>query len=96
MASCFLWRKEYSGERPESFTDMQSLKRRNERVRNAVMVSFVLFLFLLLACSVAFVLTFNLLDIDDIAQFILGITLSLIFTVYLGWVIRKINKNVNR
>ena len=40
MASCFIWRKEYTGERPESFTDQDSLTRRNKRVRMAVHAAF--------------------------------------------------------
>ena len=42
MASCFIWRKEYTGERPESFTDQDSLTRRNKRVRNAVLACFLI------------------------------------------------------
>ena len=41
MASCFIWRKEYPGQRPESFTDQDSLTRRNKRVRNAVLACFL-------------------------------------------------------
>jgi len=39
MASCFIWRKEYSDERPEAFSDMQSIKDRNKRVVRASSVS---------------------------------------------------------
>lgn len=95
MASCFLWRKEYSGERPESFTDADSLERRNRNVRNAVLVSTVMFTVLLAALVPLFIITFSRLDADDIAQFVLGITLSGVFSAYLWWVVWKIQKRIS-
>ena len=52
MASCFIWRKEYTGERPESFTDQDSLTRRNKRVRNAVLACFLIALLGLIGAAV--------------------------------------------
>ncbi|MEM1483659.1 DUF2812 domain-containing protein [Oscillospiraceae bacterium PP1C4] len=96
MASCFLWRKEYTDERPESFTDAESTERRNRNIRNAVMVSSVLFSAVLLILVFLFMLTLHKLDLGDIVQFLLGIVMSGSFSVYLWWVVRKIQKNINR
>ena len=41
-ANTFLWRKEYTDVRPESFTDYESLTKRNRRVRNAVIAVFIM------------------------------------------------------
>lgn len=40
MASFFIWRKEYSSSRPESFTDRESLIKRNQQVINALTACF--------------------------------------------------------
>ncbi|RCX18832.1 uncharacterized protein DUF2812 [Anaerobacterium chartisolvens] len=44
MSSCFVWRKEYEGVRPESFTDKESIIKRNKRTRNAVAACMILLL----------------------------------------------------
>lgn len=96
MASCFIWRKEYSGERPESFSDTGSVEKRNKNVMNAVMVSFIMFLVAFLAVALSFIFTFYGLNTSDIIQFVIGLVLSLSFALYLGWVIVKIYRNRDR
>lgn len=93
MASAYIWRKEYASERPESFSDTESLEKRNKRFVGAVSVSFIMFLLIALVTTVLFIVFFNRLDTEDIVQFILGIILSYIFSVYLGSVMKKIYKN---
>lgn len=93
MASAFIWRKEYDGDKPESFSDAESVIKRNTNVMYAVMVSFILFLITSVVLTVSFVLFFSTLNLSDILQFIFGCTLSYLFTIYLGYVIDNINKN---
>ena len=96
MASCIIWRKEFAGKRPESFSDAESLEKRNKRVMKAVMVSFFLFLGALLCILTAFGIYYNKLDSSDKIQFVVGIVFALAFVAYLGWVILKIYKNRRR
>lgn len=93
MASCFIWRREYTDKRPESFTSIESIEKRNKQVVYAVSVSFSMFLIIFITLITAFILTFSNLSTSGIAQFILGIFLSSVFTLYLGSVMKKIYKN---
>ena len=96
MASCFLWRKAYEGERPEIFSDIESRRRRNRNVKNAVMVSFVMFTLAFLIALGALVFCLPGMDAEQIGQAVLGLALSGLFAWYLGWVMRKIMQNVDR
>lgn len=89
MASCFLWRKEYTNKRPESFTSIESLEKRNKQVVSAVSVSFIMFLLLSIIAIATFILTFSSLSPGQILHFIVGIVLSCAFTLYLGSVMKK-------
>ena len=93
MASCFIWRKEYIDKRPESFTNLESLEKRNKQVVYAVSVSFIMFLIISIVLITAFIMKFSNLSTSDILQFTLGTVLLSAFTVYLGYVMRKIYKN---
>lgn len=93
MSSCFIWRKEYTDERPESFTNRESLEKRNKQVISAVLVSFTMFTIVSIVLITAFIMTFSNLSAGSIVQFTLGIVLSSAFTLYLGNVIRKIYRN---
>jgi len=96
MASAFIWRKKYTQERPESFSDKESLKKRNRRVIAAASVSFFIFLLTAIIVTLCFVVNFRHLVPSDILQFILGMVLSYVFTIYMGYVMNKINKNNQR
>lgn len=96
MASAFIWRKEYTTQRPESFSDAESIEKRNKRVIAAASVSFFMFLIAAVIVTVCFIVFFKQLDIDDILQCILGMILSYTFTSYMGYVMYKINKNKQR
>lgn len=93
MASCFMWRKIYSGERPEAFSDLQSLEHRNKQVVRAVSVSLLIFLSAFIASSIALGITYHSLTYGDIAQLILFLVFSGGIAVYLASVMRKIYKN---
>lgn len=96
MASVFIWRKEYTQERPESFSDKESLEKRSRRVIAAASVSFVMFLLTAIIVTVCFVVNFRHLVPGDILQFIIGMVLTYGVAIYIGYVMNKINKNKQR
>jgi len=93
MSSIFVWRKEYIDEKPEMFTDRDDVKKRSDRFIIAISFSFAIFL--LTFITTIFIAILGLLSKinPDWFQIILGITLSGVLTLFLGLVIRKINKN---
>ncbi|MDR2606590.1 MAG: DUF2812 domain-containing protein [Oscillospiraceae bacterium] len=93
MSSCFIWRKEYADIRPESFTDSDSLVRRNMRVRNAVAAGmFAAIIGAIAGCvGLRFVIASGI--AGDIASVSGLILFSAAFAAYLGWVVHTINKN---
>lgn len=93
MASCFLWRKEYSGERPEAFSDLQSIESRNKSVVRAVSVSLLIFLSAFVVTFVALLVTFRSLAVGDTIQLMLFLVFSGSIAVYLAWIMKKIYKN---
>ncbi len=93
MSSIFIWRKPYTDERPISFSDPKSLAERNSRFIKAISFSFTIFLVATLIVFICFILNFNGLTLGGYIQFALGLLLSGGFTIYLGYVMRKISKN---
>ena len=93
MASCFIWRREYTDERPESFTSQESLEKRNKQVISAILVSFIMYLIVSTLLIANLVIKFANLSTSGVVQFILGIVLSSAFTLYLGYVMKEIYKN---
>ena len=96
MASCFLWRRAYDGPRPEAFTDPASVRARNRRVRNAVVLVFVLFALEVAASIFGAGRNFIRGEWLDGLSFAGQVVLFGAFTVYLGWVVRQIQRNLNR
>ncbi len=96
MASVFIWRKEYTKERPESFSDQESLEKRSKRDIAAASVAFIMFLTAAIITTICFIVTFRQLVLGDILQFILGMVLSYGITFYIGYAMNKINKNKQR
>lgn len=93
MASAFVWRKEYTDKRPESFSEMHGLEERNKRFIYAVSVSFFMFLIGAIIVTVCFIINFKSLLLGDYIQFVLGLLLSYSAAVYLGFVMKKIYRN---
>lgn len=93
MASCFIWRKEYSDRRPESFTDAESIEKRNKNVMRAVSFSFFIFLAIFFVLSIVMLVKSASLTPSDTAQYALGLVLTGGFSLYLGWVMKKIYLN---
>ncbi|MGC4019716.1 MAG: DUF2812 domain-containing protein [Muricomes sp.] len=96
MASAFVWRKQYENERPESFSDNETRMARSKRFIAAISFSFVLFLLASLIILTYFIWNFNKLTVNELLQFILGLSLSIGFTIYLGYVMRRISKSRDR
>lgn len=96
MASCFIWRKEYTGQRPESFTDQDSLTRRNKRVRNAVLACFLVALLGIIGAGAGMAIQWARQDYESVYGLIPALIICLLFAPYLGWVVRKISKNLSR
>ena len=96
MASCYVWRQEYAGERPESFADRESLQRRNRRVRNAVLICLILCSLGLLGMTAALLLTYRLRDGWRVLEDLLSMVPLGGLVAYLSWVVWKIQKNLNR
>ncbi|WP_163881748.1 DUF2812 domain-containing protein [Paenibacillus favisporus] len=92
MASVYIWRKDYDGERPESFTDTESLKQRGSRVIRAISFSFYLFLLAAVGLTVGLVLFFDGLTTEQKIQYAVGMLLAYGFTVYLGMVMRSVSR----
>lgn len=91
MASAHVWRKRYSDERPESFSDAPSLVARNKRFLVAIYVSFTIFLL----GSLAFVAgaLYSDLSSSDRLQFALAAGLFFTLAILLGIVMGKVKKN---
>lgn len=94
MASAFVWRREYEGTRPESFSDKDSVKARNRRFLGAVSVSFIMFLVGTLGFTVGLIFGKN--DVIDTLQFAIAAVVSFAATILLGLVMKKIRKNIER
>ncbi|MEX1377422.1 MAG: DUF2812 domain-containing protein [Eubacteriales bacterium] len=93
MSSIFVWRSEYLEKKPEMFTDSESTKKRSNRFILAISFSFTAFLVALITTLVLAILGLAKVIEPDWLQIILGIALSGILTIYLGFVMRKISKN---
>lgn len=94
MASAYVWRKEYTNERPESFSDNSSLKARNNRFIVAISVSFIIFLLSALAFLAGAI--FSNFSSSERLQFGIASALFFVIAVLLGLAMVKINKNIDK
>lgn len=96
MASCYIWRREYTGARPESFSDMESLIKRNKRVRTVLLICLAMLLLGLAAVVFGFGVSMYVGDWEDCIE--LAVTFALLcgMTAYLWWAAGKIRKNMER
>ncbi|OZB90883.1 DUF2812 domain-containing protein [Paenibacillus sp. XY044] len=92
MASVYIWRKAYDVDRPESFTDTESLQQRGRRVIRAISFSFYLFLMAAVVLTLCLVLFFGGLTAEQKIQYAVGMLLAYGFTVYLGMVMRSVSR----
>ncbi len=93
MASTYLWRMEYTDNRPESFTDESARKDRNSRFIKAISFSFALFVVAFIVFLACLVLTFGESSTSDKIQYILALSLFAVMLSYIGYAMLKIKKS---
>jgi hypothetical protein len=96
MASAHIWRMEYTGERPQAFSDRESIVRRNRQTIAAVSVSFTLFLIAVLAVGALLLFFFDSLSESDQIQFIVAECFFGVIMLLLGTVMVILRKNESR
>lgn len=96
MASAHIWRMEYEGERPEAFSDQESIVRRNRRTTAAVSVSFSLFLVTVLVVGILLLFFADSLSETDRMQVVIAEGLFGVITIALGAVILFLRRNESR
>ncbi|MCL2475289.1 MAG: DUF2812 domain-containing protein [Chloroflexi bacterium] len=96
MSSCFVWRKEYTDVRPESFSDRESLIQRNKRLKNAFCVILIMMLVPIAAALVGGSVLFVNGDVGKAYALIPFVLFFAGISIYLSWVIRQLNKNLER
>ena len=94
MASAMVWRREYDGERPESFSDAQSRRGRNKRFIGAASVSFIMFT--LGALAAAGTAVFAPLDAERRLELILMTVFCALLAAGIGFVMLRMRKNIDR
>ena len=96
MASAHFWRMEYEGERPEAFSDQESIVRRNKRTIAAVSVSFSIFLITVLVVGILLLFFADSLSEIDRTQVVVAEGFFGVITIALGTVMVFIRKNESR
>lgn len=94
MASAMVWRREYENERPESFSDAQSLRDRGRRFVGAASVSFIIFLLGGIGFGIG--TAFANLSAPDRQQFIAAAAFLLVLAALMGAVLLKMRRNMDR
>lgn len=94
MASAYVWRREYEGERPESFSDADSRKERNRRFIGAASVSFVLFLLGGIAFAAGAV--FSSLESSDRLQFGIASAFFFVLAALIGLAMKRMKRNIEK
>ncbi len=94
MASAMVWRREYDGERPESFSDAPSRRERNTRFFRAVSVS--CFLFAAGALTSAGAAIFAPMDAERRLELWLMTAFCGAASAALGFVMAHIRRNIDR
>lgn len=96
MSSCYVWRTEYADTRPESFTDTDSVIRRNKRFRNAITAALVIFIIAVMAGIAGIVICAATGRTEKIFKLVPYILFMSAFCYYFCWVIGKINGNIDK
>ena len=96
MASAHFWRMEYEGERPEAFSDQESIVRRNKRTIAAVSVSFCIFLITVLVVGILLLFFADSLSEIDRTQVVVAEGFFGVITIALGTVMVFLRKNESR
>jgi hypothetical protein len=96
MASAHIWRMEYEGERPEAFSDHESIVKRNGRTIAAVSVSFIIFLVAVLAIGIVLLFFADSLSNTDRTQLIVAEGFFGVIMILLGLIMFFLRKNEAR
>ncbi len=96
MASAHIWRMEYEGERPEAFSDHESLIKRNRRNITAASVSFTIFLITTLVVGILLLFFTDSLSETDRIQVVIAEGFFGLITIALGTVMVLLRKNESR
>lgn len=92
MSNLFVWRKPYEDERPESFSDAENLRARNQRFVWAI--SFSLIVVAIVATLLTGWIVFHAWDKGQSISYAVGAALGWGVSFYLGSVMRKIKRSV--
>ena len=92
ITNAYLWRMEYEGKRPESFTDRQTLQERNHRFGRAMTVSFIVQILVEILITAFFVLNWEVFDTSVLMKYLVVLLLSYIYTTYLGVIMYRIQR----
>ena len=92
ITNAFLWRMEYDEKRPESFTDKQTLKDRNNRFLKAISFSFLFQIIIEILITMFFIVNINIFDISVLVKYSIVLILSFIYTIYLAVIMFKIRR----
>ena len=96
MASAHIWRMEYEYERPEAFSDQESMVRRNRRTIAAVSVSFIIFLITVLAIGIVLLFFTDTLSSTDRTQLVIAEGFFGVIMITLGVIMLLFRKNESR
>ncbi|WP_082903236.1 DUF2812 domain-containing protein [Christensenella timonensis] len=92
MASLFVWRKEYTGQRPEAFTDAASRERRSGNILLVFKCLIVLMVAAITAIAVCYAVFVKPQNLSDWADGLISIAILAALTAALGIFMRKIYK----
>ena len=96
LSSCHAWRKAYSTERPESFSDLASLRHRNRGARNVVLSSFLLVIALLVTMLTLLVKNYATLSSGWIVFLIIASVFFGSSLIFGFWIVWKLQQNIDR
>jgi hypothetical protein len=96
MASAHFWRMEYEIERPEAFSDHESIVKRNKRTIAAVSVSFIIFLVTVLTIGMLLLFFTDRISNPDRTQLAIAEAFFGVIMITLGVVIVFLRKNKSR
>lgn len=90
MASVYIWRKEYTDERPEAFTDTASREKRSANILNVFKGLIILMLAAIAVIAVCYALAVKPQNIGEWSDGLISIAILGVLTIVLGVFMRKI------
>lgn len=96
MSSIYLWRKEYDTQRPESFSDTESLRRRNLRVMVALIIALCFFIPVLPLALTLIFLHHAQMSLEQWLEAMFGLVLALGLIACIASALRRVYKSTRR